>query len=460
MKFLIWVLVVIYFTLLIFLTQHTGWIEMVVYPYLLNHGFTYYKDLIMPYPPLLLWVLQSVEKVFGYSPMVLIVLSLLLGLLNTWLIYFFSLKIWKSNKLALSSVFIYSLWFFFFEGNGLWFELFQTPFILAAFYFLYDYFFMSEKEQVKKLFLAGLFLGIAFFIKQNVVWLMILSFGLCLIYKRANLIKVVTWLALPFLGLLVLTSAVAYLGGYLNEYWQWAFNYSFLYFPTSPGHNAYPTLADLSRVAIVLVCLLPMLFGKFSFKKLFLLLFLLGAFMSALPRWGLFHLQPFLAVLALVTPEYIGQWLGKKPVIKGVLVVGVLLIWIAIVTRQDLRMFNKPIRFFEPQIYSQAMQISNLGTDSIYILNGSDQIYPISGTVPKVKPYVQNFAWYLEYDGLQDQVISSLQSVKPKLIIVSPFQEPAGFGIGHYRPQKILEYVNQNYQVKGLIDSNVVWEKK
>lgn len=442
----------VYFLALILLTQHTGWTEMIVYPYLLNKGFVLYKDLISPYPPLFLWFIQMVEMIFGSNTVVLMALTYLGAVLDSIVIYFISIKLWKEKKAAFISVIIFSTWFFYFEGNGLWFELYLTPFLLGAFYFLFRYLFDNNTKLVS-IFLSGIFLGLAFFIKQTVVWVI---FGVIfLLLTRRNKFQSIIFLILPLVSLFLLTSFVSLIGGYLKDYWEWVYKYTFIYFPFSPGHSQYPQLFDYIKLIIPISIVIPALVNtKNSPSKLSLfLVFLIGSFMSIFPRWGLFHLIPFLAILSVISASYLTPILKNK-----LLFLGVVVIWLTVVIRQDIRFFNKSIRFFEPEVYSTASKIKGLG-ESLYLFNGPDQIYPITGGVPMVKPYVQNFAWYMEYDSIQNRLIKSLAVQKIRLVVYQNTEEPGNYSVGHYQPKILMNYINLNYHFKEMLDGLMVLER-
>lgn len=440
----------------IFFTQFTAWPEMLTYPYLLNNGFVLYRDLIVQYTPLMIWFLQIVERLFGYSTQTLIILTWALFLINISLIFILSKKIWHGVKGAILSVFIFSLWFVYFEGNGFWFELFQTPFILLAFYFLYCHFFNKSKND---LILGGFFLSLSFFIKQSAFWIILIIFGWIIFnnFKKNNLQKItndlITILA-PFILLFISTVVVAFYGGYLKEYINWAYVFTFLQFPFSKGFQVYPNITQLIKLLVPLVFLLPILLAilKRERKATFAGLFLLAAFMAAFPRWGLFHLMPFLAVGALVAPPYIR--VGKK------LIAAILIIWVIVIIRQDARVWLKPTRFFEPEILKLAEKIKENGYEDFFIFNGPDQLYVLTKTVPKVRPYVQNFAWFMESDGMQQQVASSLNNTNPQFIVFSPFSGHGGFNIGDYRPNILANFIEKNYTLKIKLSDNIWILKK
>ena len=51
--------------------QFTAWPEMISFPYLINHGFVTYRDMVHAYPPLLVNLLAVCYKLFGYNLWVL-----------------------------------------------------------------------------------------------------------------------------------------------------------------------------------------------------------------------------------------------------------------------------------------------------------------------------------------------------------------------------------------------------
>lgn len=444
---------------LTFSTQHTAWIEMLVYPYLLNHGFVLYRDLIAPYTPLFLWFLQFVTSFLGYTPQVSLGITLFLIILNIIIIYFISKSLWKNMGIGILSAALYLLWFSYFEGNGLWFELFQTPFILLSFYFFYLYFFRNQF--MKNLFLGALFLSISFFIKQSTLWIILFIVGWILInHKRKSLYSLCIFAA-PLVVLLILTTLVTGLAGYSSNYWQWAFGFAFFRFPFSPGHSDYPTFTQIVKLGIPLSVLILMLVSKgLKKEKLFQIIFLAASAMAILPRWGLFHLQPFLGLFAVVIAPSLWNWFTGKVLWKKYALVGLIVLWVVVVGRQSQRFWQKPIRFFEPEIYQISQILQAKEYKDVFIFNGPDQLYLLTGIIPKVKPYTQNFAWYLEEPGLQQQEIESIQKNKPQYIILAPFSTKAGYKIGDYRPQILGNYLENKYHLKEKLSPNLwVWER-
>src|SRR3989304_7495579 len=153
--------------LLLINTRFTLWPEMVIYPYLFNNHFSLYSDIITNYPPLFIYFLTFWTRVFGYQPINLQILTYLIITVIDLLIFV------VANRLFGKVAAYFSLSFFVilslsFGINGLWFDLVVTPFILVSLLFFPT---SVIKLSSKALFFSILPLTVAFFIKQQVIWL-------------------------------------------------------------------------------------------------------------------------------------------------------------------------------------------------------------------------------------------------------------------------------------------------
>src|SRR3990170_31418 len=203
-------------------TQFALWPEMVVYPYLLNNGFLLYRDIINPYPPSLTWFLAIFAKIFGYSPLAYQILTWIIILIIDLSIYIISQKVFKNRRFALSSVAFFAVLSIPFGVNGLWFDLVQTPLILWALYFFYQFLNSKAKSSLKLNFLVSfLFLTIAFFIKQQVFWVVSLFLVFALSKYKFGISKFLKnhYLAvLPFCVLLILHILIFFVRGTLVDF--------------------------------------------------------------------------------------------------------------------------------------------------------------------------------------------------------------------------------------------------
>src|SRR6266478_1841842 len=107
--------------------QFTAWPEMVSFPYLINHGFVTYKDMVHAYPPLLVNILAILYKIFGYKLVVLKIFGWLSILISDLLIFKIITKIVKKRNSALFGVLIYVILQPILEGNMVWPDLFIVP---------------------------------------------------------------------------------------------------------------------------------------------------------------------------------------------------------------------------------------------------------------------------------------------------------------------------------------------
>lgn len=445
--------------LFILFTQHTAWIEVLVYPYFANNGYVFYKDLIDVHWPTFIWFMQIVTSLFGYSPKISFFLTLLLGVINLILVWVISEKLWKHKYISLLASLFYAMWFTYFEGNGLWYDLFQSPFILAGFYFTYKY--MFKKGKNVDLLVSGILFALAFFIKQSAVWIILMILLWILLmntrHLKTALQKIFIFLS-PFLVFLLIILPVAYLQGYLSDIYFWQFKFTYLIFPFSNGHKEYPTLAQLMKLLIPLAVAIPLLISaiKKDKKAIFGLLILGSSFMVVFPRWSLFHLQAFLPLLAILSFPHLVKLINNKSIFwyKYAFAI-VVIIWLVVISRQAGRFYNKPIRFFEPSMYKAAEVLKGQGYTDFYAFNAPEQLYLLTDINPTVKPYVQNFAWQMEVPGVQERVVQGLEQTKIKYILFSPFSGKGGYNIGDYRPKVLGGYIDQNYHLKEKITDDI-----
>src|SRR3990167_461960 len=212
---------------LIFLinTRFVLWPEMVVYPYLLNNNFLLYQDIINPYPPILTWFLAIFAKIFGYLPPPYQILTWVIILIIDLSIYIISQKVFKNKLFALSSVAFFAVLSIPFGVNGLWFDLVQTPFILWALYFFYKFLNAKAKNTLKyNFFISFLLVTIAFFIKQQVFWVVALLLALALSKYKFNVFEFLKnhYLAvLPFVVLLIFHLLYFFAKGTLTDFASW-----------------------------------------------------------------------------------------------------------------------------------------------------------------------------------------------------------------------------------------------
>lgn len=437
--------------------RFTLWPEMVVYPYLVNNGFALYKDLINPYPPTLTLVLSFLTKLFGYSPLVFQAITWFLIAVMDLTLYFITLKITRSIFLSLASLCFFLLISVPFGVNGLWFDLVQTPIILLSVYYFYRFFLRGNSKYLNIAF--GLAM-LAFFIKQQALWLIFAYIALLAINKPSKLVKIFRNL-LPSLIIFISTAAffLLYLltTDNLSEFFNWVFVFPFFKASNMPGYISLPAPKQILPIILVYSLCLP---GNFITKKnrsLFIISLVLVLF--AYPRFDFFHLIPALAVSSILFGQKLRTLSKASSYIKLTFLLLVFLL-ATYTARYILKNNTTEIRFFEAEITGAAsfLELTTDKKDPIYVQNGPDQILPLASRLP-VKPWADEFPWYLENTTLQSTIVSSMISDNPKFIVFKPYNKGAKYDLGVYRPIEIADYLDRKYADYAQISKNI-WIKK
>jgi len=438
-------------------TKFTLWPEIMVYPYLLNNGFTLYRDLINPYPPAVTYLFAFLFKQFDYSVNSFQLFTWLIVVLINSAVYLVSLKSFGNKKGAVLSMAFFAFFSILFGVNGLWFDLIQTPLIILSVYFFAK--FVKERNQ-SNLDNAFLFAMLTVFVKQQAFWLVIF-YVLAVSYfyqKQAKHILV----RIPKTILLGAVIAIAhtlifYKLDTLSDFVRWV-----IFFPirasSQEGYFSPPTAKQFLVVLCTLLVFVPTIFNGKKLEKT-ILLCALTLLLFAYPRFDYFHLIPSLSILAIIFGKNLTFFKKANWNIKATSVIGLAFIFLATVRFVGLN-WQKEVRFFESDIIASAtlLAISVPHGEKIYIQNGPDQLLPLSRALPP-KPWADEFPWYLENNNMQERVIYGLKDDKPTFIVYKPYDIEEKYALGSYQPEKISNYLNKNYSSYFQM-SDTLWLKK
>lgn len=438
---------------------------MFSYAYLKNNGFLLYKDIIHPYPPLLSMVLAYIYKIFGYKLEVLRLVAWTIILLSDLLLFFISLKLTRNFTVALFTIALYVLLQPFLEGNMLWFDIVIVLPILAGTFFVLRW---VDKEGNQKLniFLAGLFFGIASLIKQTagIFWL---AFFIFLVFRRAKKEAFIQLLAGPilvwgiFLGRIVQENQ-------LIEFWNWTIFYPLFRWSEFPGYVQMAlSLRELATLGIFLIPVILYVLWKHTVKdeKFWLfVLFLIAGLIAIYPRFSFFHFQPSLVFFILLY-GYISQSLNLRQ--RAICTFLFFLFLFPLIYKPAFVLeWQREPRFYgrEEKEFANLLRAKVGDKRDVFLLGLPSQFYSMTGTVPP-RPWTDNFGWYLEIPGMQEMVIerwSNPASAGPPDFIFWRAPSPGNwFDLGTYQPQKIVQWVKENYTKKEEVAPKVwLWEKK
>jgi len=421
--------------------RFTAWPEMLSYPYLRNNGYLLYKDMIHPYPPILTMALSMVYKLFGYKLIVLKVFTWLIILANDVLIFLIVKKMVNSERWAAISVFFYVLVQPFLEGNQLWFDLAIVPLILLSTYHILQ----------KRYLWSGLLLGVAILTKQTAG--LYLVFGILYIaYRERSLKKLLNFTAGPIILFLVLVLRLITEGA-LAGFFNWTLIYPLTWWSKFPG---YVQMALTRReIAIIGLLFVPLALLIVKLKKELLkdtnsLLLILCVFVSLVlvyPRFSFFHLQLSIAFCAILYGVFLSKF--KFPYVLCTLYFVLIAVFIV---KPAIGDWQKETRFWENEEIKAAEIITNntQPDDLVYLLGPQSSLYVFSGRLPP-KPWTDNYIWYLEIPGIQEEIIKRWNSNKPEIVFTSRIQEGGWYDLGTYRPQKIVDWIKyENIQISIL----------
>lgn len=424
--------------------QFTAWPEMVSFPYLINHGFITYKDMVHAYPPLLIDILSVLYKLFGYKIFVLKALGWSGFVASDILIYLILKKIVKSERLILIGIFIYILLQPILEGNMVWPDLFMIPFLLGGLLLILN----------KKYFWSGIIFAFALLTKQTAILYIVFSI-IYVVLAEKSLVKLSNFVlggvivGAPFLITLFSQKS-------LIDFINWTMIYSSQYWTKFPG---YVQLSPTLRENLILFFLfLPVAYSVFKSSKkkfgdkyfLILFAFLISGIFGVYPRFSFFHLQPAIAFLVILIIYLADSFKFNSYYLLFIPLV------ILVINFRSLS-FGRT-RFWENSdlVLAQTIQNETPNGRPMYLLGLNSNLYSFSGRLPN-KPWLDNFGWYLEIPGIQELVINSFKENPPASIFWQTPQDGNWYDIGTYQPKMISDWIKKNYVIKKEIQKGI-WE--
>lgn len=431
--------ILIFFHLfLLFKSSFTVWPEMILYPYLMNHGFLLFKDIINPYFPLLPFVLNQIFTIFGLSIFNLKLITYIIIVCSDVIVFLSAYVLSKNIKRSLWVLAVYIFLQVSFGGNGLWFELIIAPFLT---YGLVTVFLNPNKKL--EIFLSGLAIATSVLIKQNAV---LFYFPIALLMIQKKQLKNLPYLLLPGLILGLITAAYLNKLGILSDFYFWAVQLPLSY-PSQPGFVLLPTRKQYLLMVFLLFPMLLILSQKLKiYEKIYWILSFLIALSFAFPRYENFHLQVLIPLSAIFSSRIMG-----KKFIFFVILVGLIFVL------SFPKIWDREDRFSDIKTLSLAEKIQ--GFDSVYLLNSPDLAYFFANKLPS-KPWAINFPWYFEQEGFEDRFISGLNNSKVRYIVIGEQLGGGKYDLGNYLPEKTITFVYSNFNFEEKFNDFYIWKRK
>ncbi|MBI4058747.1 hypothetical protein HY404_00750 [Candidatus Microgenomates bacterium] len=470
-KFWFWIVILLGIHLFFLINlQFTAWPEMLAYPYLRESQFLIYKDMIHPYPPLLTMVLSWFYYILGHELWVLKMLAWAVILTSDILIFLITKQLTHNNIVAILTLFIYILLQPFLDGNMLWFDLAIIPPILLGTLFILR----------GNIFLAGLALSVAIFIKQTAIIFFILAFLYLIFIKRKSFNQLSAkggWASGPksfLIGLLIFGIPLLIRliqEGALGDFINWVIIYPLLWFGKFPGY--LQSISSKRELIVLGILFFPLAFLWRRRKILkdkdsqLILLFFLASLIAIYPRFSFFHFQIALAFLVILYGILLSKIKISSSTIAYFLVPSALLLFFvhrSVITLE----WGKEARFYGRDELALADLISQrvAPAEKVFLLGLPANLYVMSNRLPP-KRWTDNFGWYLEIPGVQREIISRweenlpAQAGLPQFIFWRIPSQGNWFDLGTYQPQKIVKWIKDNYtKIEEVTPGIWLWEKK
>jgi hypothetical protein len=176
--------------------------------------------------------------------------------------------------------------------------------------------------------------------------------------------------------------------------------------------------------------------------KVFLLItaLLISSIVAIYPRFNYMHAQPVFAI-SFIGFAFILSNLKRTWYLVSIWAVSLLIIYPA---------FNyslvKSTRFYEEEDQKVISMVSALSTkdEKVFLVGLTSSTYVFADRLPP-KPWADNFGWFWEVPGEADQILTRFAGTPPDKIFYKIPERGSWFDLGVYRPQKLVNYMNQYY---------------
>ena len=438
----------------LFRTTFVDWPEMLLYPWFASQGLVYYRDVSVPFPPLINYFLSASYGILGFSPESERIIAYILVLLTDILIYWIVRTVTQNRLAAWGSLCFFVFWHPIFYGNSLWHETVIAPVMLGTLFAVLRYIRVQDNRSVMML---ALFVTALSLMKQTVVWPLIAVAGYLFFssQKKSSVLRhgAIALCTMAAAHLLVL-GWYAFRGAG-NEYLFWVYK-----FPLSLGSisSQYGIPVTRSDLALLLPAFLPLMvlpiFGKSRIPYLLMIPWTVALFLMALPRWGIFRLEPALAFAAIAFGLFLTAIYQKLSRLRLAVWVGVIVLligfgWRSFWTYVTLRDPMQP-QFFGKQ-YTELLSYAREHVDGpLYILGNYDYLYFGLHSAPVVRPWIPMFPWNGQIPGSQASIINAIRETKVPTIWYIPYHGWSGF-YGSYFPAAVYTYILNNYSPAGYL---------
>lgn len=418
--------------------------ELFIYPYLTNHGFKPYSQILDQHFPGLMFFSINLNNLGMNNEFSARIWLLAVIVITQGTLFFVSSQIFKSKQRALLVNLLYLVWQPFFEGWVFWIDSFLPPILLLSLYFLYS----------KRMFTTGVLLGIGIIFKQTLIPLGMLVF-LVVLWESKKISSVVKFLAGLFIPLGLMLVYLGYMG-VIPDFWYWTVIFNLTTY-AKYGTNIPTNFSFISRAGFVYLTSVFGLFGKDRRIVKLLTVFLLGSLIGILDRSDFVHLQPSLPFALIFTSIGIYQY-STKISFRLLMFVYIMIAiwWLNIFYRGHI---SNKVFTFDDQTKLTAQKIRHYTEpgDKIFVFGAPPILYQMTDTLPAGDVFVFQFPWFIKIAG--SRLLEGIKNDLPKIIVSDTTVKIENQPITDFGKQ-ISQYINENYQTINQIGTNSILSRK
>lgn len=443
--------------------------RVVLQPWLMQRGYLLYKNIADEHPPLLSFLLLAMQPIASDSLQVA-KFTLILLISVTTLLTFWAGKQDDSWLSGILSLFFFTMWSPIFGYGKLWHETLLSPIYLLILMLWQSPTYLKINC---RLFFIGVLLGIALLVKQHATAVI---FGILLwFFFKNRRDHYPVWRSLMRI-IPISLGVLLPIGAFTVYYWLkaralrellfWLVTFNFINHYTQLA-SLQPSFEQIRLLAPAYIMVLPAVASMWdqrtpqnipSIKREMGLVLLITSSLTVYPRFGFFHLQASLPILAWLSGTTMVRFVrssGKSHTyfLKGVFW-SVLLLWMLYTGP----IFYKALRSSPPQKiyeYSDLVPLANeirqhVGpTECIYVLPDDEataNLYYLTQCLPPSLWVPTSYPWFM-IEKVKPQVVSTLEDASPDWIVYFPGR----WGIEQHG-QELLNYVRNHYQLKAKLN--------
>lgn len=421
--------------------------ELFVYSFLSAKGLLAYKDIFDQHFPGIMLLPINLYSLGLASFSAIRAVHLVLIAINQLLLYKIGRKYFKSNYKALFLNFLYLLWQPYFEGYVLWVESFVVPMLLSS-YLLFD------ENNKTKLFLSGVFIGLALIFKQVIAPLVLIILIYLLVYRRLKKEFFYFVSGLVVFPLILFVFILS--NGIWNQFFYWTVTFNLTVF--SQMGRKYPDLSGLIRTAPLFASGFLAMFvviTKYKMRYFLLLIFSLMCLFFAYARFDFVHLQPaipfFICIIAIAFYSLKTKW-------RIVILSAYLILVSYFLLRFYKTNIGNSIAFWggSEKLISYIVSTSTNSDDRIFSYGTLPDIYYLTNRLPPGNKFVFQFPWFMKV--AESEILKGIIQDKPKIVLEEKGVRVQEYELDQYMPN-IEKYLDENYFRMGKVGNVAILER-